>query len=133
MKFLNLFLSLFLLLLSLYFPADFSDMILPRYSLSTYKCHKSNIKNLLVKSSAIVFIIWQIKLISHRSDFWHLSRKPAVIFSKWIFFQNSLGMLWAIWSGKMQIEKTNTSFEFFINKFLIILLWHLYVLRLYYN
>ena len=39
---------------------------------------------------------WQIKLISHQSEFWHLRRKPAVIFSKWLFFQNSLGMSWAI-------------------------------------
>ena len=34
MKFLNLFLSLFLLL-SLYFPADFSDISLPRYLVDT--------------------------------------------------------------------------------------------------
>ena len=149
------------------------------YSLSAFKWHKSNIKNLLVKSSEIVFIFlpafyliiwlmtspknsekisilkiwqlvffwvvkiyfgkfllkwcifrhgkirfsqimifwsffrtmpytkdnfcfnesifqWQIKLISHRSEFWQLRRKPAVIFSKWIFFQNSLEMSWAI-------------------------------------
>ena len=39
---------------------------------------------------------WQIKLISHRSEFWYLRRKPAAIFSKWIFFQNSLRMSWAI-------------------------------------
>ena len=25
-----------------------------------------------------------------RSEFWHLLRKPALIFSKWLFFQNSL-------------------------------------------
>ena len=28
------------------------------YSLNTYKCHKSNIKNLLMKSSDIVFIVF---------------------------------------------------------------------------
>ena len=38
----------------------------------------------------------QIRLISCRSDFWHLRRKTAVIFSKWLFFQNCLGMSWAI-------------------------------------
>ena len=33
---------------------------------------------------------WQIKLISHRSEFCYLRMKSAVIFSKLIFFQNSL-------------------------------------------
>ena len=32
---------------------------------------------------------WQIKLILHRSDFWHLRRNPALTFSKWLFFQTS--------------------------------------------
>ena len=31
----------------------------------------------------------------HRSKFWHISRKPAVIFSEWLFFQNCLVMPWA--------------------------------------
>ena len=31
-----------------------------------------------------------------RSDFWHLRRKLAVIFSKCLFFQNSLVISWAI-------------------------------------
>ncbi len=39
---------------------------------------------------------WQIKLISYRSDFWHLRRKSVVIFSKWMFFQNSLVISWAM-------------------------------------
>ena len=38
---------------------------------------------------------WQISLISYRSGFWHLRRKPAVICSKCLFFQNSLVISWA--------------------------------------
>ena len=37
-------------------------------------------------------IIWGV---FHRSMFWHLRRKPAVIFSKWLFFQNSLVISWS--------------------------------------
>ena len=32
--------------------------------------------------------------VFHRSEFWHLRRKPAVIFSKWLFFQKSLVISW---------------------------------------
>ena len=48
---------------------------------------------------------WQIKLISYRSEFWHLRRKPALLFSKWPFFQNSLIIPWATQSGKMQVKE----------------------------
>ena len=34
--------------------------------------------------------------VFHRSGFWHLWRKPVIIFSKWMFFQNSLVISWAI-------------------------------------
>ena len=37
---------------------------------------------------------WQIKDISHRSEFWHLRRKSVDIFSKRLFFQNSLVISW---------------------------------------
>ena len=47
----------------------------------------------------------QIRLISCRSGFWHLRRKTAGIFSKWIFSPNSFWMSWAISSGKMQVKK----------------------------
>ena len=33
----------------------------------------------------------KLSLIFHRSEFWHLSRKPAVIISKWLSFENYLG------------------------------------------
>ena len=39
---------------------------------------------------------WQIKLISHRSGFWHLRKNTALILSKCLFFQNSLGLSWHI-------------------------------------
>ena len=44
-----------------------------------------------------LIIQWQIKLISYRSEFWHLSRKSAVIFSKWLFWQNYLMISWTTW------------------------------------
>ena len=34
--------------------------------------------------------------VKYRSKFWYPRRKPAVMFSKWVFFQNSLVMSWAI-------------------------------------
>ena len=38
---------------------------------------------------------WDTQFLGkYRSKFWHLWRKPAVIFSKWLFFQNSLLMSW---------------------------------------
>ena len=50
----------------------------------------------------------QIKLISYRSQFWHLRRKPAVIFSKWLFFQNSLMISWATYSlNTFKCHKSN--------------------------
>ena len=43
------------------------------------------------------FYAWKciISGVFHRSKFWHLRRKSAVIFLKWLFFQNSLLMSWA--------------------------------------
>ena len=38
---------------------------------------------------------WQIKSISNLSEFWHLRRKSAVIFSKWLLIQNSFLISWA--------------------------------------
>ena len=36
--------------------------------------------------------LWKciISGVRYRSKFWYLRRKPAVMFSKWVFFQNSL-------------------------------------------
>ena len=56
---------------------------------------------------------WQISLISYRSKFWYLRGKPAVIFSKCLFFQNSLVIPWAIISSKMQ-EKNKHFFKLLI-------------------
>ena len=44
---------------------------------------------------------WQIKHISHRSEFQHLRQKPAVTFSKWLIFKNYLVISFA----KMQVKK----------------------------
>ena len=45
----------------------------------------------------LFFHAWKsiISGIKYRSKFWYLRRKPAVLFSKWVFFQNSLMMSWA--------------------------------------
>ena len=46
----------------------------------------------------IIFFLYAWKCIISglvcRSEFWHLRRKPALVFSKWLFFQNSLGLSW---------------------------------------
>ena len=43
-----------------------------------------------------IFHAWKciISGVKYRSMFWHLRRKLAVIFSKWLFFQNSLVISW---------------------------------------
>ena len=43
-----------------------------------------------------------------RSEFRHLRRKPAVIFLKWLFFQNSFVISWDTQSGKMMVKKNWT-------------------------
>ena len=45
----------------------------------------------------LFFHAWKsiISGVKYRSKFWYLRRKPAVMFSKWVFFQNSLVMSWA--------------------------------------
>ena len=47
---------------------------------------------------SLLFHAWIciISVVKYRSKFWYLRRKPAVIFSKWAFFQNSLVMSWTI-------------------------------------
>ena len=57
---------------------------------------------------------WEIKHISHQSEFWHLRRKAAVIFWIWTFFQNSLVISYCIKLGKMQVEEW-IIFELFIS------------------
>ena len=44
-------------------------------------------------------------------------KKTAVIFSKWLFFQNSLVMSWATLLGKMQVKKLNIFLNFSLIKF----------------
>ena len=59
-------------------------------------------KSLKTFEKIAILKIWQFSsevskftLVFHRCKFWQLRRKPAVIFSKWLFFQNSLMMSWA--------------------------------------
>ena len=43
--------------------------------------------------------------VFHRSEFWHPRRKPAVIFSKQLFFQNSWGVCEThIYSVKIKVK-----------------------------
>ena len=39
-----------------------------------------------------------------QSEFWHLLKKLALIFSKWLFFQDSFGLSWNTYSGKIQVK-----------------------------
>ena len=63
-----------------------------------YQCTNLNwIKSynkILVKS--VFFLAWKYIILGAfcRSVFWHLRRKPAVVFPKWLFFQNYLVISW---------------------------------------
>ena len=63
---------------------------LVRKKLNGIKCYDM----ILIK----IFILYAWKCIISglvcRCDFWHLRRKPALVFSKWLFFQNSLRLSW---------------------------------------
>ena len=61
----------------------------------------------LISPLSIFFHVWKciISGLVCQSEFWHLLRKPALIFSKWLFFQNSLGLSWDTYLGKMQVKK----------------------------
>ena len=48
---------------------------------------------LLLKMFVFSCIISEVK---YRRKFWYLRRKPAVMFSKWVFFQNSFLLSWPI-------------------------------------
>ena len=45
--------------------------------------------------------------VKYQSKFWPLRRKLAVIFLKWLFFENSLVISWATWPVKMQVKEKN--------------------------
>ena len=61
---------------------------------------------------------WQIKLISHRNEFWHLWRKPTVIFSKIDIFSKFFDELGLTYYGKMQVKRSGKLFcELFTNDF----------------
>ena len=48
--------------------------------------------NDMITVKVLFFHAWKCKIsgVFHRVEFWHLWRKAAIIFSKWLFFQNSL-------------------------------------------
>ena len=60
------------------------------------------------------FHAWKciISGVKYRSKFWHLRRKLAVIFLKWLFFENSLVISWATWPVKMQVKEKNIFWTF---------------------
>ena len=43
--------------------------------------------------------------VFHWSEFWHLRRKPAMIFSNWLFLQKNWVISWGILLVKMQVTK----------------------------
>ena len=59
---------------------------------------------------------WQIKLFPYPSEFSHLRRKSAVLFSKWQFGQKFLVISWTTISGKMHIKKMKSFSELFRTK-----------------
>ena len=63
----------------------------------------------------LFFHAWKriISGVKYQSKFWYIRRKSAVMFSKWVFFQNSLVMSWAIWSGKLQVKNENNFWTFY--------------------
>ena len=52
-----------------------------------------------------------------RSQFWHCLRKSALIFSKRLFFQNTLRLSWPTKSGKMQVKRWNCFLIFSLKNF----------------
>ena len=66
----------------------------------------------------LFFHVWKsiISGVKYRSKFWCLRRKTAVMFSKWVFFQNSLVISWVIKSGKIQLKKWKCFVNFLLNK-----------------
>jgi hypothetical protein len=65
----------------------------------------SHLGTIMVK---IFFVhVWKciISGVFHRSEFSHLRGKSTLIFSKWLFFQNSLVISTATWWVKMQARK----------------------------
>ena len=82
-------------------PKNYQIIIYIQYRLWSVRI----IRALLVR---IIFLhVWKCIILGVicRVKFWHLRRKLAVTFSKWLFLKNSLGMSWAIESVKMQVEK----------------------------
>ena len=51
--------------------------------------------------------------VFHRCEFWHLWRKPAIIFSKWLFFKKSLVISWFTQSSKMQVKRFKRFWTFY--------------------
>ena len=88
-----------------------------KYHLETVKTTFSEINNyygeIFVKIN--FFHAWKciISGVKYRSMFWHLRRKPALLFSKWLFFQNSLVISLATYSGKMQVKEKYIFWTFY--------------------
>ena len=62
------------------------------------------------------FQVWKcfISWLVCQSEFWHLLRKLALIFSKWLFFQNSLELSWNTLTAIIQIKKFSCLLNFSI-------------------
>ena len=86
-----------------YCPKNWSKYHLDTIQTISSKKH-DNLGTILVK--IFYFHAWKciISRVFHQSEFWHLRGKLALIFSKWIFFQNSLVISSATQYCKMQVK-----------------------------
>jgi hypothetical protein len=76
------------------FWIDYCPKHWSKYHLDTLQTRFSEKNNQLGTTMVkILFVhVWKCFILGvfHRSDFWHLIWKSALILSKWLFFQNSL-------------------------------------------
>ena len=82
------------------------------------RCLKSQNLNWIKNYDIIFFHAWKciILVLVCQSEFWQLLRKWAIIFPKWLFFQNSCELPWNTQSGKI---RKNCFLTFSLKKFWI--------------
>ena len=80
------------------------QMVILRYLLCLNFDWMYSYNKILVKT--FLFHAWMciISGVVCQSDFYVLRRKPALVFSKWLFFQISLKLSWAKKSGTLQVK-----------------------------
>ena len=101
------------------FGIGYCPKLWSKYHLDTLPTTFSEKNNYLGTAMVkILFVdVWKCIILGvfHRSDFWHLLGKSALIFSKWLFFQKILRISWFTKSGKIQVKRYTLP-KLFINK-----------------